>query len=116
MKEYEQESDMLDLCSYRATRRILKYHWFGEIPDYTIRESQTLFNNVLNALAEAIVQNHISHNEKLKKYHLRPKLRLSLNKNLSDIVYKALADFNLGTTGESNRHTVESYKQDVEVN
>jgi len=116
MKKYEQESDMLDLCSYRATRRILKYHWFWEISESTIREANTLFNNVLNALAEGIVQNHISHNARLEKYHLRPKLRLSINKNFSDIVYKALADFNLGTTGESNKETVVSYKQDIEVN
>jgi hypothetical protein len=107
--------DVVNLCSIRATRRILRCHWHWDIPESTVKESKKFFNQILNVLAEGIISNHVSNNERLKKYHLRPRLRLSLNKNFLEDLYKRVADINMGSTGEMNSNTVVSDKQEIEV-
>ena len=109
------KGDVNDLCSLRATRKLLRYHWYWDIPDSTVEESRDLFNEALVILAEAIVRNHVEVNDRRLKYHLRPKLRLSINKSFREDLLKRVADTNVGTAGEYNRNTAVSNKQEIEV-
>lgn len=110
-----ENKDLRYLCSLRATRRILRYHWKWDIPESTVREVNKIFNQVLYELAEQIIKAHVEYNDKRKRYHLRENLRLSVYKKFVDEVLIRLKDFKLGTTGQYNRDTVVSEKEAIEV-
>jgi hypothetical protein len=112
---HQDKRNVLNLCSLRATRRILKHHWYWDIPEDAVVEVNKLFNNILNAVAECIVKCHVSGNEELERYGLRPRCRLTVYKNFSNSLLKCVADVNMGTTGGMNRNTVVSNKADIEV-
>jgi hypothetical protein len=110
-----EKGDVLNLCSLRATRRLLRCHWHWDIPELTVKEANYLFNIILHQLAEAITRSHATHNERLKRYGLRPKYRLSINEEFRTSVFKQVADISTGATGQHNRDTVVSKKQEIEV-
>lgn len=114
LKQIEKR-DVRNLCSLRATRRILEYYWNWEISEDTVKEANKIFNAILCKLAKRIIKAHVEYNDKRKKYHLREKLRLSIYKNFLEEVHKWLNDFELGTTGQYNRETVVSDKEAIEV-
>ena len=114
LKQIEKR-DVRNLCSLRATRRILEYYWNWEISEDTVREVNKIFNRILCKVAQQVIKAHVKENDKRKKYHLRQKMRLSINKSFSDLVLISKDDLSMGIVGQYNRDTSISDKQEIEV-
>ena len=113
-KEIEKR-DVRNLCSLRATRRILEYYWNWEISESTVKAVNKIFNKILCEVAKQVINAHVKENDKRKKYHLRQKLRLSINKSFSDLVLIPKDDLSMGIVGQDNRDTSISDKEAIEV-
>ena len=103
------------MITHKTTYELLKKYWTGQISDSTITEVRDLFEVILDRLAYSISEENHKENIQRKRYGLKPRKRLSINKNFSVEVYKQLSDVKLGIEGETNKETSISYKQDAEV-
>jgi hypothetical protein len=113
--EFIEKGNVSSLCSLRATRRVLESYWKWDISENTVKETNELFNRMICAIAEGIANTQLKRNERLCKFCLRPKYRLTILKNFSDVLYKLADVISMGATGESNNDTVVSDKQLEEI-
>jgi hypothetical protein len=106
---------MKHYISLNATRNLLEKYWYWEVPETTVNNVRNVFIKQLEETTQEIIRIH-NEQDRLREIHNLPPLkRLSFNPEVLPNTFKWVVDLDPGSTGQHNRDTVVSDKQDIEV-